>query len=507
MSKTQTNLKNVSGGNKIRVGMFTCAIVLSMSFLLLIPALYNGFPLVYGDSASYLLGHTPYRSVGYYIFNRIFDMKVSPWPGVVLQSLIVSWTIWQFASALFDITDFPRMFLLAVFLTVGTSLPWFVSWIMPDIFTALMIIALVLLCFAQDALSRLSKIILVMLIGMALPFHHANLPVALWIFPALGLCTLLGWRPSRPFLLGFFASGIGLTLGVVAMLTMNLASGQVGLSRSGSVFLLARMLEDGTALSYLEQTCPRQHFAVCADLNELKSYNSQHPYPQAYPQNTLFNYFFFEGPLERLGGFTGEEAEASAIVRGTLLMYAPAQFRASVDNGWRQLLLFSTGSDIFAYSDKSWVSTAILSRFGPAVYEKYRYSQQNRNSQAYPKYPYPYVDAPVKVREWIGPAFAPSLDFSLIGRLDTVVVAASSLLLIGFLIYAWAKKQPRSFYATIMTAAMVVGNAFTFGALSGPSDRYQARVIWLVPLLAGCFVLNRVIYLKHQKQSGRALEV
>ncbi len=51
------------------------------------------------------------------------------------------------------------------------------------------------------------------------------------------------------------------------------------------------MLEDGTALSYLEQTCPRQHFAVCADLNELKSYNSLHPYPQAYPQNTLFNYF------------------------------------------------------------------------------------------------------------------------------------------------------------------------------------------------------------------------
>jgi hypothetical protein len=335
MSVVQTNPHNVSVRQKIRVVIFGCTIVLSMSFLLLIPTLYNGFPLVYGDSASYLLGHTPYRSVGYYIFNRIFDMRVSPWPGVVLQSLIVSWTIWQFASALFDIDDFPRMFLLAVFLTVGTSLPWFVSWIMPDIFTALMIIALVLLCLPQDLLSRISEIILVMLIGMALAFHHANLPVALWIFPGLGLCALLGWRPSRPFLHGFFASGIGLTLGVVAMLTMNLVSGQVGLSRSGSVFLLARMLEDGTALSYLERTCPRQHFAVCADLDELKSYNSLHPYPTAYPQNTLCNYFLWEGPLGKMGGFTGGEAEASAIVRGTLLVYAPAQFRASVINGWR----------------------------------------------------------------------------------------------------------------------------------------------------------------------------
>jgi hypothetical protein len=387
------------------------------------------------------------------------------------------------------------MFLLAVFLTVATSLPWFVSWIMPDIFTALMIIALVSLCFAQDTLPRLSKIILVMLVGVALAFHHANLPVALWIFPALGLCALLGWRPSRSFLHGFFASGIGLTLGVVAMLAMNLVSGQVGLSRSGSVFLLSRMLEDGTALSYLEQTCPRQHFAVCADLNELKSYNSLHPYPQAYPQNTLFNYFFFEGPLDRLGGFTGEEAEASAIVRGTLLMYAPAQLRASVDNGWRQLLLFSTGSDIFAYSDQSWVSTAILSRFGPAVYEKYRHSDQNGNN-------FEFQTGPPLPMKTIG-----IVDFSLISHVDTVVVAASSLLLIGFLIFAWAKKQPRSFYATIMTTAMVVGNAFTLGALSEPSDRYQGRVIWLVPLLAGCFVLNRAIYLKHQKQNGRALEV
>ena len=55
-----------------------------------------------------------------------------------------------------------------------------------------------------------------------------------------------------------------------------------------------------------------------------------------------------------------------------------------------------------------------------------------------------------------------------------------------------------------MTTTMVVGNTFTLGPLSVPSERYQARVIWLVPLLAGCFVLNRVIYLRRQKQSGRA---
>jgi hypothetical protein len=178
------------------------------------------------------------------------------------------------------------------------------------------------------------------------------------------------------------------------------------------------MLEDGTALSYLEQTCPRQHFAVCTDLNELKSYNSLHP----YPEGSLDDYFLWGGPLAKLGGFTGEEAEAGAIVRGTLSMYAPAQFRASVIDGWRQFSLFSTGREITPVPDEHWVATAILGRFGPAVYEKYRHSEQIRNN----------------------------LDFSFISRVDTVVVAASSLLLVGFLIIPRAKNQPRSFYATIM---------------------------------------------------------
>ena len=462
----QPNPVKVSGGNTIRDVLAASAIVLVTTFLFLLPSLYNGFPLVSWDTQSYLAGiYIPFRSVYYNIFLWIFGMRVSPWPSVVLQSLVVSYTILQFASALFDITDFPRMFLLVVFLTVGTSLPWFVSCIIPDIFTALMIIALVLLCFTQDTLPRLSKIILVMLVGVALAFHQANLPVALWVFPALGLCALLGWRPSRPFLHGFFASGIGLTLGVAALLTMNLVSGHVGLSRSGSVFLFARMLEDGTALSYLEQTCPRQHFAVCADLDELKSYNSLHP----YPEGSLAGHFIWDGPLAKLGGFTGEEAEAGAIVRGTLLMYAPAQLRASVIDGWRQLFLFATGSEISPWPETDLVSTAILRRFGPAVYDNYRQSKQSRNV----------------------------LDFSLISRIDTVVVAASSLLLIGCLIFSGAKKQSRSFYATIMMTTMVVGNAFALGALSGPIERYQGRVIWLVPLLAGSFVLNRVNW--HQK--------
>jgi hypothetical protein len=37
---------------------------------------------------------------------------------------------------------------------------------------------------------------------------------------------------------------------------------------------------------------------------------------------------------------------------------------------------------------------------------------------------------------------------------------------------------------------MVVANAFVSGVLSGLNHRYQCRVIWLIPLLAGIFLLD-----------------
>jgi hypothetical protein len=42
---------------------------------------------------------------------------------------------------------------------------------------------------------------------------------------------------------------------------------------------------------------------------------------------------------------------------------------------------------------------------------------------------------------------------------------------------------------------MVVLNAFLTGVLSIVDERYQCRVIWLIPLLAGVFVLD---WLEHR---------
>jgi hypothetical protein len=71
-----------------------------------------------------------------------------------------------------------------------------------------MILALSLLLLVPDILSRSSQLILATLVSISAAFHQANFLVALWAVPAIVLCALLGWRPSKLFVKGLLASTI-----------------------------------------------------------------------------------------------------------------------------------------------------------------------------------------------------------------------------------------------------------------------------------------------------------
>jgi hypothetical protein len=453
------SIGKLNPSNTTRMHFVACTMILLMAALFLLAALYNGFPFVYPDTGGYLGAYgimgTPMRTPYYTIFNRLVDLHISLWPTVILQSLMAAWMIWRSSSALFGIYGPLRLLALAVFLTFGTSLPWFVGWIMPDIFTSFMIIALALLGFAPEEIPRPSRIILMLLIGTAVAVHQANLPVALWTLPAVGLCALMGWRPPKAFFNGLFAIGLGLTLGIAALAAANLYSGHFGLSSGGSVFLLSRLLGDGTAISYLERVCPQQRFHVCTQLDELKAFNSLHP------NIPLKDYFLWGGPLDKLGGFRAEEAEATTIVVGTLSKYPAAQLRASVGDAWKQLLLFATGEELYAFPDAEPASYGVRVTFGPAVYNNYRNSKQVLGI----------------------------LPIEYINHIHFIIFIFALCALVGFITIVPTKRGYRPFYAAIFVIFLVMGNAFTLGVLSGPYSRYQARVIWLVPFLAACFLL------------------
>lgn len=464
----------------------TGTIISTMAMLFLFLAIDNGFPFIFPDSGLYLGGsltHIPGEKPIYYVwFTRVLDLPIfprssngqiqlkgwSPWPSVVLQSLITAWMIWLFASALFELTRASRLLAVALVLALGTSLPWFVGQILPDIFTPLMILALALLLITGDTLPRITRMLLVLLISAAVAFHQANLLVALWMLPALGLCVLLGWHPSKASIHGALESGIALALGAAALFTANLVDGRFALSNGGSVLFMARLMNDGIVLGYLEKTCPQQRFAVCADLDELRSFQEHEmPLPGCGPVKIQVSTYFLYDVVPRLGGFRAEEGEARAIVTGTLGAYPLAVARAVVGNGWSQLFSFRTGDTLCAFPEASSWSITIHKIFGPVVYDQYVNSKQGRGALRLQLLNYIHV---------------------------TVLVASFLVIIIGFLVVGGMGKQPRAFFASLFVIVLVAGNAFTLGGLSEPQDRYQSRVIWLVPLLATCIVARRVDY-------------
>ncbi len=71
-----------------------------------------------------------------------------------------------------------------------------------------------------------------------------------------------------------------------------------------------------------------------------------------------------------------------------------------------------------------------------------------------------------------------------------MVSAVAAALWIALLAVRGRLSRPEQDMA-LMVAVGLVANAAIFGGLSAPADRYQARVIWLVPALAAVFWLSR----------------
>jgi membrane protease YdiL (CAAX protease family) len=63
--------------------------------------------------------------------------------------------------------------------------------------------------------------------------------------------------------------------------------------------------------------------------------------------------------------------------------------------------------------------------------------------------------------------------------------------LVGILMpFIWRRGRPRVLGLTAVIVFVVIVNALVTGVLASVEDRYQGRVIWLVPLLAAVFVLE-----------------
>jgi hypothetical protein len=82
------------------------------------------------------------------------------------------------------------------------------------------------------------------------------------------------------------------------------------------------------------------------------------------------------------------------------------------------------------------------------------------------------------------------LDFDFFSSAQYWTVIASLMLIGLFALRLWRRRLSRLLGLGTVIFSVVMANAFVTGALSTVEDRYQSRVVWLIPLLAIVLLLD-----------------
>jgi hypothetical protein len=447
-----------------------CGAVLAGAFLMTWPALYNRYPLLYPDSMSYLEdGRLVARALFLHKFSPDyggrsflyclgilpFHWNVNPWPIVALNAILTAYVLWLVVRSILPRQTLACYLALIVPLSLFTGLSWFVSLIMPDILGPILYLAMYLLIFARESLSPAERMTLVLIAWWAVASHVTHLILA-GVFCVLLLALLAFRRSTRQWLRGIAEVAMIVLIAAAAHLALHTyLYGEPSLNGKRPPFLMARVIVDGPGRSYLQQHCGDTKFHICNYVSDLPNDVSEF----------LWN---LDGIWQTASPATQERLrqEEMPFVLATLRTYPREELFIAASNFWRQLTTFDLGD----YGPNRWVLD-VFEKVLPGTRSHYLATSQAQD------------DLPD--------------DFSTTAQ--NWAVGTSLVLIVALTPFVWRHWKPRLFGLAAIIVFMVIANAFVTGVLSTVEARYQSRVIWLLPLLAGLFVLE---WLGHQIRSN-----
>nr|WP_249128573.1 hypothetical protein [Bradyrhizobium lablabi] len=415
--------------------VWAAAVAIPLS--LLAPAIWNGFPLLQWDTGGYLArwyeGYlVPSRSTVFGIYLHYGEGSAF-WLNLGIQALATLWIL-QLTLRVHGMLRPLRLVAIGVALILATALPWLASMLLTDIFTGLSVLALFILVVHGAKVSRIEKCVLFGFIAFSAATHSATLAVL------LGLCCL-GWMVwpvlrKRIAVSGLVQGSLSLVAGAAMLVSANFAlSGEVAWTPGGYGVAFGRMLQDGIVKQYLNEHCPQQKLKLCPYRNELPA--------------TADDFLWGNSMFNTLGRFKGLGEEMELIVRNSLAKYAAWQADAALRATAQQLLHVATGEGIGGWTPHT---QGIIERYVPKQFKPMRAAHQQR---------------------W-------ELDFTAINRLHVPVALASTLLAALLFGYGlWRRKLDDVALLAATVTFAVLGNAFVCAVISGPHDRYGARLAWV----------------------------
>ncbi len=410
------------------------------------------------------------RSVYYGALLKAAQWAGSLWWAVALQALCLAWLLHMLLVVRWGL---PAQIFLAIagLLALATPAGLFTGLLMPDIFASQAILASALLMAEGQTLRRGQRISVALLLLFALCAHASHLATA-----ALTLAVAGGWslwnawtaRTARSIWAsppaqrakatrGPWVGGLACVAACVAgALLAEVAFSRVVTQALGAPplrlpHLTARLVDQGPGTDYLNQVCPQlppsERWAAC-------SYRGRFPLP--------WTDFLFEPDPSR-GIFAPADAatkrrlsQEQISLAWQVLKHDPAGVLGGMAaDTARQLTEFRI--DIWGLGPRE--LAMYEGRVPPALMAAMRDSRGARSP------------------EWQD-------RFSALALVSTV---GGALFLVGRLLWRSRRRassdETASGLVPLVLAGLVI-NAAVCAALAAPLDRFQARVVWLLPLLA-----------------------
>jgi len=316
-------------------------------------------------------------------------------------------------------------------LAVATPVAFTACVIVPDIFAGLVILAITLLATSYRDLSPGVRIATILIGAAGIAFHASHLPVGLGVTALAVLLLLIANRRGNPVATGQWAGVLApFLIGAALTVALNsVAFGGASLTGKRFPLTLARSIAEGPGKWYLDRNCGHLKYAVCE------------VYPNGVPSSVDT---FLWGPTGVKERATPEQlerirAEESEVVLAATRAYPFEEFRRLAFNFGRQLVHFQPGVGLDA--------RIVVGPDGNPVSE----------------YGVPYNPT------WVG----------ITGALSIGAVIAS----LALLLFGWRSNSKMRAMIVLVLFGILLNDAVCV-YFSGVTPRYQARVIWLIPLLA-----------------------
>jgi len=432
-ASTKTSATSAKITTMMRIGS-----TVSATFILLLPALWNRFPLLEFDTGGYLArwfeGYlVPSRSTTYGLALAA-AWPLDFWPVVVLQAAAAVWII----ALMLQVQRFPiypiALPAITAVLALTTALPWLTSLLLTDVFAGIAVLALHVLVVHHDRVVPRERAALVIFIAFAVSTHSATFAVILGLVAVALIASLINAKLVARA--GIAAGAATLVLGAAMLLGANyVVAKRIAWTPGGYGIAFGRMLQDGIVTRYLSDHCPDPRLKLCPYRNELPL--------------DADTFLWGKSVFNELGRFTGLGDEMRTIVLGSLRDYPGMQVETALRDTAEQLVDVATGEGIVTYI---WHTYGIIEHYTPSLVPAMRAARQQQGE----------------------------IGFAAINDIDVPVAWMAMALLPALILLGYLSAECADLGRLGLTLALaLLGNAAFCGVVSNPHDRYAARMVWI----------------------------